>query len=239
MHSTVSPHRDDILTELQQRLGWKFHNIQLLHEALTHPSVLGLSGGKRHLSPFGYERLEFLGDRVLALCVAEALLSRYPDEKEGSLNRRLTAVVRAETLADLAISIKVGTALEIAPGDVAGRDQPNILADAMEAIIAAVFVDGGLDAARKTILNLLGDRLDKAEAAAKDPKSALQEWSQGRGLPVPVYREIHRGGTAHNPVFHIGASVKGYPEITAEAGSKKIAERMAAAALLQKLLESQ
>lgn len=218
---------------LQDILGHRFANPALLTEALTHPSVGGVS---RKAVGKGYERLEFLGDRVLGLIVAEWLLERFPKEQEGALARRLTALVRAEALVVVAGRIGLGQYLRLAPGEQGGEVKPAILADACEAVIGALYLDGGLPAAAAFIRKHWDGALEGAKAAPpQDPKTGLQEWALARGLKLPLYKDIGRSGPDHAPVFQISVEVEGFAPVTASGPSKRAAEKIAADTLLSQI----
>jgi len=212
--------------ELARKLGHDFKHPDLLEQALTHISV----------SEDSYERLEFLGDRVLGLIVAEILLSRFPHEDEGLMTRRLGAAVRAETLTRVARSLGLGAYLRVSKGEEAAGTRTNagILADVCEAVIAALYLDGGLETARRFITDAWTDILAETPAAPKDSKTELQEWAQARGLSVPAYREVAREGPDHAPTFTVEVDVAGLPPIQAQGPSKRIAEQRAAQSLLSK-----
>ncbi|WP_225764424.1 ribonuclease III [Inquilinus sp. Marseille-Q2685] len=224
---------DEGLDAFARRLGHAFREPMLLVEALTHPSV---SGQKRRIAKHGYERLEFLGDRVLGLVIAEWLLERFPKEAEGAIAKRHVALVRREALVDVARAIGLGRHLVLSPGEeVVGRENPTILADACEAVIGALYRDGGLAAASGFIRRAWAGFIDRQAAPPQDPKSALQQWALARGLKLPRYVEVSRGGSDHLPVFEIRVEIEGQPAATASGPSKRVAERDAAAALLQRL----
>ena len=218
------------LTALAARLGHSFKNPRLLTQALTHPSAV--EAGSR-----SYERLEFLGDRVLGLIVADLLLAKFPKEAEGALARRLAQLVRRETLAQVAAELDLGRHLILARSErQAGEEtNPALLADACEAIIAALYLDGGLAAAQAFVEPLWAPLLAADRKPPQDAKTALQEWAQGRGLPLPDYRELQREGPAHGPVFTVEVSVRGEPPAMGEGRSKRLAEQAAAGALLRRL----
>lgn len=221
----------DVLTEA---LAHRFADPALLREALTHPSTDPQDrGGAR----FGYERLEFLGDRVLGLAVAEWLLVRFPNEPEGSLAKRHTALVRRETLAQIARDIHLGEHLILSPGEAesGGRGNEAILADACEAVIAALYLDGGFEAARRFIRNAFTAAIDRDELPPQDAKTELQEWAQARGLPLPDYGTVSRSGPDHRPLFEVQVTIAGHPPATASGSSKRVAERQAATLLLARL----
>jgi len=212
---------------LAQALGHSFGQIELLERALTHPSAASPARADN-------QRLEFLGDRVLGLVIAEALLEAYPHEAEGGLAPRLNALVRRETLAEIATEIGLGSHLRLGRSEnvSGGRRKAAILADAMEAVIAAMFLDGGMAVARGFILRRWGARIRAADGTPIDAKTALQEWAQARGLTPPEYQEVARAGPDHAPVFTIRATLESGEEAAGQATSKKAAEQAAAAALL-------
>lgn len=216
-------------SNLGERLGHAFAEPALLQEALTHPSAV--QGRERARS---YERLEFLGDRVLALVLAELLFVRFPQEPEGALAKRLAVLAQRETLAEIALALDLGPALRLAPSEEAGggRGNPTALGDALEAILGALYLDGGKPAAEQLIRRFWEPFLEGAAEPPQDPKTALQEWAQARGLPLPCYREVERSGPPHDPVFTIEVSVAGEPPAGAMGRSKRAAERAAAEALL-------
>ncbi|WP_193139835.1 MULTISPECIES: ribonuclease III [unclassified Meridianimarinicoccus] len=212
------------------RLGHDFSAPALLQEALTHPSVATPNRKDN-------QRLEFLGDRVLGLVMAETLLAADPTAPEGQLAPRFNALVRKETCADVARAVGLGTVLRLGRSEMlsGGRRKEALLGDAMEAVIAAVYKDGGLEAARRVILTHWGDRIANVEADARDPKTALQEWAQARKLAPPRYVETDRSGPAHAPVFTIEARLDSGEVERASAGSKRQAEQAAARALLTRM----
>ena len=222
------------LDELMGRLGCRFERPDLLREALTHPSVNPIDRG---VARFANQRLEFLGDRVLGLVVAEWLLARFPDEPEGALARRHTALVRAEALAEVAAALDLGRHVKMAPGEADGGGRLNtaILANTCEAVIGAVFLDGGLDAARGLVRREWAGAIERDQQPPQDPKTRLQEWAQGRGLPLPHYQVVSRSGPDHQPVFEVEVSVNGHDAVSARGASKRVAEREAANQLLAKV----
>jgi ribonuclease III len=211
-------------------LGHHFAHEELLTEALTHPSASGRRGTKRR----HYERLEFLGDRVLGLVIADLLWRRFPDEKEGELTRRHAHLVRRDAVAEVARAVGLGRHLIVSPSeDSSGvRDNPRILADVCEAVIAALYLDGGFEVAARFIERWWEPRLRASGAPPRDPKTALQEWAQARGLPLPEYRTVPGEGPAHRRVFSVTVRVEGQPPATATGLSKRAAETAAAAAAL-------
>jgi ribonuclease-3 len=222
------------LFELAAVLKHDFNDSVLLKRALTHPSAAATRQTGVNDS---YERLEFLGDRVLGLIVADMLLRRFPLESEGALARRHTALVRRETLADVAGDLGISRYLRLAKGEeeAGERNNPALLADACEAVIGALYLDGGLEVARRLVETALEPYLNSAGKPPQDAKTALQEWAQARGLPLPLYNEVGREGPPHQPVFSIEVCVEGQlPEI-GEGRSKRVAEQKAAQAMLNRL----
>jgi ribonuclease III len=207
------------------RLGHAFTRPELLVEALTHPSIA--SGPDN-------QRLEFLGDRVLGVVIAEALLAQDPEASEGQLAPRLNALVRKETCADVAAALDLGAALRLGRSEMltGGRRKTALLGDAMEAVIAAVYLDGGLAAAREVVLRHWGGRIAAARDVERDAKTALQEWAQARGLPPPAYRDVARSGPDHAPLFVVEVRLEDGRTAAARASSKRLAQQLAAEALL-------
>lgn len=217
-----------------RRIGHDFARPELLAQALTHPSVDAPGRGDN-------QRLEFLGDRVLGLVMAEALLEADPDAAEGRLAPRYNALVRRETCAAVAREVGLGEVLRLGRSEMksGGRRKEALLADAMEAVIAAVYLDGGFAAARGLVIRLWGGRIAAVEADARDAKTALQEWAQARGEPPPAYVETGREGPDHQPVFRIEARLADGRSAEAVAGSKRQAEQAAAQRLLARLGDGQ
>jgi ribonuclease-3 len=218
------------LDEAQALLGHRFGNERILAEALTHRSAAGARGAGSN------ERLEFIGDRVLGLIVAEWLIEKFPAEREGELGPRLAALVSKPALAQVAEANGLAALLAVAPGEAKRgvRGQATVLADALEAIIGALYLDAGLDAARSFIRRVLGDALSQQFTPPKDPKTALQEWALKRALPLPLYQLVEQTGPSHAPHFSIRVTV-GDAAATGAAGSKRAAEQAAAALLLSQL----
>ena len=212
------------------RLGHDFANPDLLIEALTHASLTTSEG-------MDNQRLEFLGDRVLGLTIADALFQDDPAAREGQLAPRFNGLVRKETCADVAQDIGLGEAMKMGRSEMTsgGRRKRALLGDAMEAVIAAVYLDAGFDVARGLVLRLWKDRIAIAEQAALDAKTSLQEWAQARGIPPPEYLDIKRSGPDHAPKFEVEARLKTGESAKAEGGSKRAAQQLAAEALLNKL----
>lgn len=186
------------------------------------------------------QRLEFLGDRVLGLVMAEALLSLDKSASEGQLAPRFNALVRKETCADVARQIDLGAVLRLGRSEMlsGGRRKQALLGDGIEAVIAAVYLDSGFEAAQSLILRLWGARVHNVDDDARDAKTALQEWAQARGFQPPAYVETARSGPDHAPVFTIQARLENGKNQSATAGSKRQAEQAAAAALLLELESS-
>jgi ribonuclease-3 len=207
---------------------------------LTHPSALAAErrGQRRKRVKHGYERLEFLGDRVLGLVVADLLWRRFEAEPEGDLTRRHTHLVRREALARVAEAIELGRHLILSRAEAAAgaARNPGILADACEALIAAIYLDGGLAAASAFVARFWGPLIEEMDEPPRDPKTALQEWAQARGLALPAYELVSTSGPDHSPLFTVAASVAGGDRATATASSKRLAEARAAASLLDRLI---
>jgi ribonuclease-3 len=215
--------------DLEARIGYAFADADLLESALTHISAL--SGKTREAS---YQRLEFLGDHVLGLVVSDMLYRAFPKAEEGELSRRLADLVRKETCADIARAVDLGSAIKLglSEANAGGRRRVAILADVCEALIGAVFVDGGYGAAADLIERLWGERMRKPVRPLRDSKTVLQEWAQGRGLPTPSYREVERRGPHHDPEFRVIVELPDLPPAEGVGRSKRAAEQAAAAALL-------
>jgi ribonuclease-3 len=226
-----------------RRLGHDFAHPALLAEALTHSSALSAQKGRRRArrSPArDYERLEFLGDRVLGLVIADLLWRRFDAEPEGPLTRRHAQLVRRETLAAVAVEIGLDQMIQLSPAEAASgaARSPAILADVLEAVIAAIYLDGGFEAAFAFIEHWWGPRLADMQRPPRDPKTLLQEWAQGRGLPLPEYRLVGTEGPDHALQFTIAVRVVGHDEASATASSKRAAETAAASLLLERLSQS-
>jgi ribonuclease-3 len=235
-HSRIGGDPED----LRRVIGYGFDRPELLDEALTHPSAIAPQRRRsRPRAPLhrGYERLEFLGDRVLGLVIADLLWRRFDSEPEGHLTRRLTHLVRCEALARVAEAIGLGAHLVLSPAEAASgaAGNPAILADACEALIAAIYLDGGFDAASAFVRRFWEPLVEEMDGPPRDPKTALQEWAQARGLALPAYELIETSGPDHAPRFTVAANVAGGSRATASASSKRLAEARAAAALLELL----
>jgi len=219
---------------LATTLGYRFSNAELLSEALLHPSVDPQERGRAR---YGYQRLEFLGDRVIGLLASEWLLAKHPEESEGAIARRHADLVRGDMLAMIAEDLDLGrfVALSASEDAAGGRRNPAILADLIEALAGAVFLDGGIDPARRIFFPLFDKHIDQAKGPPRDPKTGLQEWAQARGLDLPSYAVVSRDGPAHKPEFLVEVSVPGWPPVSAKGDSKRQAEKKAASALLTAL----
>lgn len=218
------------ITAFMERLGHRFATPELLIRALTHSSLGSPTRPDN-------QRLEFLGDRVLGLSLAEALFRADRSASEGQLAPRFNALVRKETCAAVAREIDLGAVLKLGRSEMmsGGRRKEALLGDAMEAVIAAVYLDAGFDVARALVLRLWGGRVETVEQDARDAKTALQEWAQARGLPPPRYETLGREGPDHAPLFKISVILETGENEAASAGSKRQAEQAAAKALLARL----
>ncbi|WP_334176352.1 ribonuclease III [Pseudoxanthobacter sp.] len=218
------------LAALEKALGHHFSDRRLITRALTHPSAVA---GHNAVAE-SYQRLEFLGDRVLGLAVAEMLHATYTTADEGDLARRLNQLVRRETCAEVAIELGLDQAMLVGTGEAqgGGRRKVAILGDVCEAVLAALYLDAGFEAARAAVQRLWGARMREAVKAPRDAKTTLQEWAQGRGLPTPVYQAVGRSGPDHAPVFTILVSLEGLAPAEGRGKSKREAEQVAATALL-------
>ncbi|WP_114943768.1 ribonuclease III [Microvirga calopogonii] len=217
------------LDELLGKLGYRFERPELLDEALTHVSAPQAAGQS-------YQRLEFLGDRVLGLAIAGLLYRKFPGAPEGELSRRLAELVRRESCAEIAIAWDVGPYLKLGAGEAHSGERRNqtILADVCEAIIGAVFLDGGYEAASALVERSFQPLLEAPRRPLRDPKSALQEWAQGQGLPPPTYSVAEQTGPDHAPKFRVMVKVNGAEGEFGSGTSKRIAEQAAARSLLMR-----
>ncbi len=209
-------------------LGYRFKNQGLLRLALTHPSLSGREN---------YQRLEFLGDRVLGIVIAEWLYAKFPDDKEGRLNRRLSALVRGETVAEVVRTSGLDRFILMTPGaeQEGTRTKVNVLGDIGEAVIGAIYLDAGLDTARTWILEQWASLLETDARTTKDAKTTLQEWAQARGSILPAYTVLDRSGPDHAPVFTVEVTLENHGSASASGVSKRIAEQQAAHNLLTQL----
>ncbi|MFT7060248.1 MAG: ribonuclease-3 [Pseudorhodobacter sp.] len=218
------------LRAFEGKLGYAFQNPELLTHAVTHASISSVTRPDN-------QRLEFLGDRVLGLVMAEALLSADTSASEGQLAPRFNALVRKETCADVAREIGLGDVLKLGRSEMmsGGRRKEALLGDALEALIAAVYLDGGFGTAKALVKRLWARRIANVEADARDPKTSLQEWAQARGMTPPRYTELGRSGPDHQPVFTVEVRLDNAATETAQAGTKRAAEQAAASNLLMRM----
>jgi ribonuclease-3 len=228
------------LRDLMTALDYAFKDPELLRVALMHPSAVSTGRGKlRKKTERGADnqRLEFLGDRVLGIVVAEMLFRAYPDEDEGALARRLAALVKQDSLDAVAREIALGRYLTISRGEEegGGRANPAILADACEALMGAIYLDGGLEAARVFVERHWRPKMDAEAKPPQDAKTALQEWAQAAGLALPLYIVVKSEGPPHDPVFEVEVTVAGHAPASARGRSKRAAEQAAAKRLMDRV----
>jgi ribonuclease-3 len=218
--------------DLEKRLGYKFRDEELLAQALTHSSVRGSDKARKD-----NERLEFLGDRVLGLATVEKLSAEFPKAKEGELARRYNTLVNGGMCAKVGRELGLGAFLILSESeaDSGGRDKDTILADAVEAVLGAAFLDGGYAKARTIVFALWDKQAEsKTKKVTSDAKSALQEWAQGQGFDRPEYSEVSRSGPDHAPLFIAEVKIKGRGAARGEGNSKRAAEQAAAADFLHR-----
>lgn len=215
-------------TTLENIIGHTFHDQQLLRTALTHSSA-----GHQ----YNYERMEFLGDRILGLIIAEMLYKQFPQEPEGDLAKRLAALVQGSFLAKRAHDINLGTYIQFSEAEriAGGSENDNILADVFESMIGALYLDGGFEPCRRMIENLWSGHLHEMKAPPQHPKTTLQEWAQSNGLPLPLYEVAGQDGPDHAPVFRIKLVMKGHEPVYGEGKSRQVAEKQAAKKFLSGL----
>ena len=223
-------HKTD-LSLLMAEIGHIFNHSDVLRLALTHSSLVG--DDSRHIK--SNERQEFLGDRVLGLIVADMLLARFPNEHEGDISRRHAALVRMETLNRVSRDLELGRHVQMSRGEEqsGGRENSALLSDVCEAVIAALYQDGGLQVARAFIEKHWTPLIEENLLPPKDAKTTLQEWAQGEGHPLPIYTETGRDGPDHAPLFTVEVAVTGLEPASGKGGSKRLAEQAAAATLLK------
>lgn len=214
------------LRALQNFIGYEFRDPELLKTALTHSSTGGTSN---------YERLEFLGDRVLGLAVADILYKKFPDEPEGHLAKRLAALVQGTFLAVIAGEMALGQYILFSDAEAAagGAENENILADVFESLIGALYLDSDFSVCYALIERLWGDRFDEMKKPPQHPKTRLQEWAQGKNLPLPDYKIVEQSGPDHAPIFKVEVRVQGYNPVTAEGRSRQDAEKLVAAVFFE------
>ena len=217
---------------IEERIGHKFADANLLVTAMTHVSALKPSR-KRGES---YQRLEFLGDHVLGLIVSDMLYRTFPNADEGEMSKRLADLVRKESCADVAKSLGLADDIKLgAVGAGAGvRLRKSVLGDICEAVIGAVYLDGGFQAASEFVERNWTERMKKPRQPLRDPKTVLQEWAQGKGLPTPVYREVERTGPHHDPQFRVAVDLPGLAPAEGVGGSKRAAEKVAASVMIER-----
>lgn len=220
------------LSNIQQTIGYHFRDEALLKLALTHRSLARDDTGAA-----SNQRLEFLGDSVLGLVIARMLYDLFPAEPEGDLSRRLVGLVNGERLTHIANEMQLGAALLMSPGEEeqGGRSNPSNLEDACEALLGAAYLDGGVAAVEAIVARFWRAHALATKTPPKDPKTALQEWAQARGLPLPEYVVVSSDGPSHAPHFVIEVRLGGHAPARGEAGNKKLAERLAAEAMLATL----
>ena len=210
------------IAQLEQALRYRFRDQRLLTQALTHPSK-----GAQH-----NQRMEFLGDAVLEMCVSEKIYEMHPEMQEGEMTRLRQKLVREEKLAEAARSMHLGAQLYMDKSCElsGGRQNPSVLCDAFEAVLAAVYLDGGMEEARKIVLRFIGDCSDQG---VTDAKSALQEYLQAHGMPVPAYETVEESGPPHERIFTVKVLIEGKETTRGKGTSKKRAEQLAAGAALK------
>lgn len=220
-------HDDRVLADIEERIGHRFADRSLLVRALTHTSAVGPAADS-------YQRLEFLGDRVLALTVAGMVYRAFPLAEEGELARRLNALVKRETCADVARDLHLGEAVRLGTGEAqsGGRAKSAILGDIAEAVIAAIHLDAGFEVARDFVERNWSGRMMAARGPLRDAKTTLQEWLQGKGLAAPTYRQVSRTGPDHDPMFVIAVEMVGVEGANGTGRSKREAEQNAATSVL-------
>jgi len=231
---------------LTAALAYDFKDPTLLQTALTHPSAISVTrlrrGRKTAAKPEAEasadnQRLEFLGDRVLGIVIAEMLFQAFPDEDEGALARRLAALVKQDSLDAVAREIDLGRYLVLSRGEEegGGRDNPATLADACESLIGALYLDGGLETARRFVEHYWRPKMAAEAKPPQDAKTALQEWAQAAGLALPRYTVVKSEGPPHDPVFEVAVNVTGQEPASARGRSKRAAEQAAARSLLDRV----
>lgn len=218
------------LENLEQRLGHVFQNKDFLRRALTHASAVSPAKRIEH----SYQRLEFLGDRVLGLTVADLLFRRDDQANEGALSVKLNAVVKKQSCAEVARELDLGAFLNLGESEArsGGAKKEAILADVCEAVIGAIYMDAGFSAAFDFVQRAFADHLENAREQGVDAKTQLQEWAQARGLPPPQYQLVEKTGPDHAPIFMIAVNYSGFEPVLAQGPSKKAAEHKAASQFL-------
>ena len=216
------------LKKLQDKIGYHFKDEHWLERAMTHSSTN---------DDYNYQRLEFLGDRVLGLVIAHALFENFKGEREGGLAKRHTALIQGETCAVVGLENNLNDYIIMSESEEisGGRINENIIADIVESLLGAIYIDGGYDVAQKVILDLWGDTIYTLKKAPQDPKTELQEWVQSKGQALPTYEIIDRSGPDHAPIFTIELCVMGQDPVQAEGSSRRQAEKMVAKKMLKKI----
>ncbi|ACM49639.1 ribonuclease III [Anaplasma marginale] len=225
--------KKSLALKIYEATGYQFRDLDLLLEALTHPSL-------SYKSAANYERLEFLGDAVLSMTVSEMLYRLFPDDDEGCLTRKRTALVRGSEVVEIARSIGLGELILMSGGErtCGGSDNPGTLENALEALIGAMYMDGGPEAYRSFIhKHWLARAQHMSYTPPQDPKTALQEWVQGRGWAMPLYKLVSKSGPEHKPVFAVEVSIQEHGNVLGTGSSKKLAEQEAAKLMLKKITE--
>ncbi len=217
---------------LETKIGHRFTDRSLIERALTHASSLPAT----RAGTDSYQRLEFLGDRVLGLAIADMITTQFPDADEGELARRLNHLVKRETCAEVALELKLDEAMIIGDSEAqtGGRRKKALLGDVCESVLAALYIDGGWDKARTFIERHWHKRMVSWGGSLRDAKTTLQEWAQGQGLETPSYNVTDRSGPDHAPSFTVTASVKGVDDGTGSGSSKRVAEQVAAETILRR-----
>ncbi len=218
------------LSVLEERIGYRFQDRARLELALAHISAV--KGEAPRLR--SYQRLEFLGDHVLGSVVSHMLYDAFPEAEEGELSRRLAELVREEACAEVAADMTLGAHIRLGPGESqsGAHKRRAILADVAESVVAAVFLDGGYEAAHALVERFWRGRLEAPRRPLRDAKTVLQEWAQGRGLPPPIYKDVARSGPDHAPKFTVAVELPGLEPAQAVGASKQAAQKSAAAAFL-------
>lgn len=217
---------------LEAKIGHRFSDRALIERALTHASALPSARAATN----SYQRLEFLGDRVLGLAIADMIVAAFPDADEGELARRLNHLVRRETCADVALELGLSDAMIIGDSEAqtGGRRKKALLGDICESVLGALYIDGGWEKARSFIERHWRQRMLSWGGSLRDAKTTLQEWAQGKGLDAPSYSVTDRSGPDHAPSFIVTASVNGVDDGTGSGSSKRVAEQAAAETILRR-----
>jgi len=217
---------------IEARIGHSFSDPALLTTAITHVSALKPS----HKRGDSYQRMEFLGDHVLGLVVSDMLYRAFPEADEGELSKRLADLVRKESCAEVARALGLSDDIKLGAvgAGVGARLRKSVLGDICEAVIGAVFLDGGYADAAAFIERNWTERMRKPRQPLRDPKTVLQEWAQGKGLPTPVYREVERTGPHHDPQFRVAVDLPGLAPAEGVGGSKRAAEKVAASVMIER-----